>query len=109
MDCEFNFLILQPKKMCFMEQKSNNQRGTFNLMCYLKKSKALKNGEIPVYMRIRKPRQKTNNMCNIPILRIPQDILERYKDDKECQLRGQLLPVPTNQKLNANLKDLADL
>ena len=35
-----------------MEQKSNNQRGTFNLMCYLKKSKALKNGEVPVYMRI---------------------------------------------------------
>ncbi len=23
-----------------MEQKKNNQRGTFNLMCYLKKSKA---------------------------------------------------------------------
>jgi site-specific recombinase XerD len=60
-------------------------------------------------MWIRKPRQKTNNMCNIPLLHIPQDILERYKDDKECQLRGQLLPVPTNQKMNAYLKELADL
>jgi len=60
-------------------------------------------------MWIRKPRQKTNNMCNIPLLHIPQDILERYNDDKECQLRGQLLPVPTNQKLNAYLKELADL
>lgn len=35
-----------------MEQKTNNQRGTFNVMCYLKKSKALKSGEIPVYMRV---------------------------------------------------------
>lgn len=35
-----------------MEQKTINQRGTFNLMCYLKKSKALKTGEVPVYMRV---------------------------------------------------------
>ncbi|MDR2918822.1 MAG: site-specific integrase, partial [Tannerella sp.] len=60
-------------------------------------------------MWIRKPREKTNNMCNIPLLQIPQDILEKYKDDRECQLRGQLLPVPTNQKMNAYLKELADL
>jgi site-specific recombinase XerD len=60
-------------------------------------------------MWIRKPRQKTNNMCNIPLLQIPQDIPARYEDDKECQLRGQLLPVPTNQKMNAYLKELADI
>jgi site-specific recombinase XerD len=60
-------------------------------------------------MWIRKPREKTNNMCNIPLLQIPQTILERYKDDKNCQLTGQLLPVPTNQKFNAYLKELADL
>jgi site-specific recombinase XerD len=60
-------------------------------------------------MWIRKPRQKTNNMCNIPLLQIPQMLLEKYKDDKECQLRGQLLPVPTNQKMNAYLKEVADI
>lgn len=60
-------------------------------------------------MWIRKPRQKTNNMCNVPLLQIPQTLLEKYKDDKECLLRGQLLPVPTNQKFNAYLKELADL
>ena len=60
-------------------------------------------------MWIRKPRQKTNNMCNIPLLQIPQTLLDKYKDDKECLLRGQLLPVPTNQKMNAYLKELADL
>lgn len=60
-------------------------------------------------MWIRKPREKTNNMCNIPLLQVPQMLLEKYKDDKECQLRGQLLPVPTNQKMNAYLKEIADL
>jgi len=60
-------------------------------------------------MWIRKPRQKTNNMCNIPLLQVPQMLLEKYKDDKECQLRGQLLPVPTNQKMNAYLKEVANI
>ena len=58
---------------------------------------------------IRKPRQKTNNMCNIPLLKIPQMILAKYEDDKECLLRGQLLPVPTNQKMNAYLKEISDI
>jgi len=60
-------------------------------------------------MWIRKPREKTNNMCNIPLLQIPQMLLERYEDDEECKLRGQLLPVPTNQKMNAYLKEIANL
>lgn len=36
-------------------------------------------------------------------------LLEKYKDDKGCQLKGQLLPVPTNQKYNTYLKEVADL
>lgn len=60
-------------------------------------------------MWIRKPRVKTNNMCNIPLLKIPKMLLEKYTDDKSCELRGQLLPVPTNQKMNAYLKEVADL
>lgn len=35
-----------------MEQKTSNQRGIFNLMCYVKKSGCLKSGEAPIYMRI---------------------------------------------------------
>lgn len=60
-------------------------------------------------MWIRKSREKTNNMCNIPLLNIPKMLLEKYKGDKECQLKGQLLPVPTNQKMNAYLKEVASL
>ncbi len=60
-------------------------------------------------MWIRKPRQKTNNMCNIPLLKIPRMLLERYSNDRDCQAKGQLLPVPTNQKMNAYLKEVADV
>lgn len=58
-------------------------------------------------MWIRKPRIKTNNMCNIPLLRVPRELLEKYNTDKGCELRGQILPVPTNQKMNAYLKEIA--
>lgn len=58
---------------------------------------------------IMKTREKTNNMCNIPLLSIPKQILEKYKDDPHCQTKGVLLPVPCNQKLNSYLKEIADL
>lgn len=59
-------------------------------------------------MWIRKRRQKTNNMCNIPLLDIAQQILEKYKDHP-ARKNGALLVVPSNQKFNAYLKEIADL
>ncbi len=58
---------------------------------------------------IRKPRQKTKNMCNIPLLDIPLEILRKYADHPACQKRNRLLPVPCNQKKNSYLKEIADL
>ena len=58
---------------------------------------------------IRKPRQKTNQMCNIPVLSIPQRILRKYEDNAECIKKGVLLPVISNQRMNAYLKEIADL
>jgi integrase len=58
---------------------------------------------------IRKPRQKTKNMCDIPLLEVPLQILEKYRDDSRCAAKGVLLPVPCNQKMNAYLKELADI
>lgn len=58
---------------------------------------------------IRKPRQKTGNMCNIPLLEIPARILQRYRTDPECVAHNVLLPVSSNQKMNAYLKELADI
>ena len=58
---------------------------------------------------IRKARQKTNQMCNIPVLSIPQKILRKYEDNAECIKKGVLLPVISNQRMNAYLKEIADL
>ena len=58
---------------------------------------------------IRKPRQKTKNMCNIPLLDIPLEILRKYAEHPACQKKNRLLPVPCNQKMNSYLKEIADL
>lgn len=57
---------------------------------------------------IRKARQKTKIMCNVPLLDIPLQILEKYKGHPYCQEKGILLPVMANQKLNSYLKEIAD-
>ena len=59
-------------------------------------------------MWIRKRRQKTNNMCNIPLLDIAQQILKKY-ENHPGRKNGALLVVPSNQKFNAYLKEIADL
>jgi len=58
---------------------------------------------------IRKTREKTNNMCNIPLLTIPKEILDKYEDHPHCQIKGVLLPVMCNQKMNSYLKEIAHL
>lgn len=58
---------------------------------------------------IRKPRQKTKNMCNIPLLKIPMKLIDKYKDNHQCQIKGVLLPVICNQKMNAYIKEIADI
>ena len=51
-------------------------------------------------------RQKTGVPTNVPLLDVPQAILKKYED----KLPGdKLLPVPSNQKLNSYLKEIADL
>lgn len=56
---------------------------------------------------IRKKRQKTGNMCNIPLLDPAREILDRYKNHPTCIEKGVLLPMLCNQKYNAYLKELA--
>ena len=58
---------------------------------------------------IRKPRVKTNNMCNIPLLDIPKQILEKYRDHPICHKKGVLLPVLSNQKMNSYLHEIAEV
>ncbi len=58
---------------------------------------------------IRKPRQKTNNMCNIPVLSIAEKLIDKYTDHPECLARNRIFPVSSNQRMNGYLRELADL
>ena len=60
-------------------------------------------------MWIRKARQKSGNMCNIPLLSIPLQMIKKYEDDISCTENNVILPVLSNQKMNAYLKEIADL
>ena len=54
-------------------------------------------------------RQKTESATRVPLLPPAQEILDRYKDYPPCQSEGKLLPVLSNQKMNAYLKEISDL
>ena len=54
-------------------------------------------------------RLKTGRMCEIPLLEFPLAIISKYENDPYCLAHGTLLPVSSNQKLNAYLKEIADL
>lgn len=58
---------------------------------------------------IRKPRQKTKQMSNIPLLDIPLAIIEKYQGDKKAARKGVLLPIPCNQVMNRYLKEIATI
>lgn len=58
---------------------------------------------------INRLRIKTGIEANIPLTKIPLEILEKYKNDKYCTEKGKVLPVDTNQRMNGFLKEIADI
>ncbi|SHH67835.1 Site-specific recombinase XerD [Flavobacterium johnsoniae] len=54
-------------------------------------------------------RQKTESETNIPLLPKALEIIKKYKDHPLCISRGSVLPVKSNQKMNAYLKEITDL
>ncbi len=58
---------------------------------------------------VHKAREKTDNMCDIPLFELPRQIIERYSANKKCIEKGVLLPVAPNQTMNAYLKQIATI
>lgn len=56
---------------------------------------------------IRKSRYKTNVMYHVPILKPAKEILDKYASLSHKE--GKLLPVLSNQKMNAYLKEIAGI
>jgi len=54
-------------------------------------------------------RQKTKIKSNVPLLPTALEIIKKYKDHPECKIADKLFPVRTNQKMNAYLKEIADV
>ncbi|MBP6236726.1 MAG: site-specific integrase [Saprospiraceae bacterium] len=54
-------------------------------------------------------RQKNDNVSNVPLLEPAMEIIEKYKDHPLCLNKNRILPMKSNQKLNAYLKELADI
>ncbi len=53
-------------------------------------------------------RQKTDSATRVPLLPPAIEILDRYKNDPQCENKERLLPVLSNQKMNSYLKEIAD-
>ena len=56
---------------------------------------------------IRTKRTKTKTLSSIPILPVAEEILDRYKNHPEVKNSDFILPVLSNQKSNAFLKEIA--
>ncbi|MCU1483185.1 MAG: integrase family protein [Subtercola sp.] len=92
-------------------------RDIFIFCCYTGLSyadvKKLKRSEIGVGIDgdkwIFTSRQKTDTSSRIPLLPVALNILDRYHDNPKCENKDLILPVLTNQKMNAYLQEIADL
>jgi len=56
-----------------------------------------------------KNRQKTDTTSKIPLLPTAQEIINKYSEHPVCKNEKRLLPILSNQKMNAYLKEIADV
>lgn len=54
-------------------------------------------------------RQKTESASKIPILPVTQMIIDKYEDHPQSVNQDKLLPILSNQKMNAYLKEIAGI
>ncbi|MCO5948020.1 site-specific integrase [Mucilaginibacter flavidus] len=103
-------------KQCTME-RINQVRDIFLFSCYTGLAyadvKKLKRSEISIGIDgqqwIFTNRKKTDVASRIPLLPIAMSIINRYDGHPQCENESRLLPVLSNQKMNAYLKEIADL
>lgn len=101
----------------FASERLSNVRDIFLFSCYSGLAyadvKKLKRSEIVIGVDGEKwlisKRQKTDISARIPLLPAALTLIERYKDHEQCQRGDLVLPVLSNQKMNAYLKEIADL
>jgi len=58
---------------------------------------------------VSKAKWLTKKRSSVPLLSTAVEIVDRYATNKVCLNKGLLLPVPSNQKMNEYLKEIANL
>lgn len=94
-----------------------NVRDTFVFCCFTGLAfidvKTLRQSDISVdtdgRMWIRKSRNKTGELSVIPMLEIPVRLMMKYSSHPTVQTTGVVLPVISNQRMNAYLAEVATL
>lgn len=101
----------------FPTERLNQVRDIFLFCCFtglayadvkkLKPAEIVKglDGEMWIYTK----RKKTDTPSRIPLLPSALSLLKRYADHPLCCNTDKALPVSTNQKMNAYLKEIADV
>jgi site-specific recombinase XerD len=101
----------------FKNERLNQVRDIFLFSCFTGlayiDAKRLKRSDVCIGIDNEKwiftRRKKTDSPTRIPLLPTVLEIMEHYKAHPRCEFEGSLLPVPSNAKLNAYLKEIADI
>ena len=101
----------------FDNERLNEVRDVFVFCCYTGLAYSdvakLNNKNIVIGIKggkqINLKRTKTNVTANIPLLSKPLQLLQKYQNDEFCIFNDKLLPVKSNQKQNAYLKEIANI
>lgn len=56
-----------------------------------------------------KKRNKTKVLSYIPLLSVPLQLIEKYRNNPNKKDENLVFPMSTNQKMNAYLKEIADI
>ncbi|HEX7847454.1 MAG TPA: site-specific integrase, partial [Chitinophagaceae bacterium] len=101
----------------FVSNRLEQVRDIFLFSCYtglayidvqmLKRSEIVKgfDGEQWIFTS----RQKTDTPSRIPLLPYALSVIDKYKEHPQCESEDRVLPILSNQKMNAYLKEIADL
>ncbi|HRH12298.1 MAG TPA: site-specific integrase [Bacteroidia bacterium] len=101
----------------FISERINQVRDIFLFSCYTGlayvDTQKLTNAEISTGIDGEKwiftSRQKTDSPSRIPLLPQAAAILIKYKDHVQCINKNRVLPVLSNQKMNAYLHEISDI
>ena len=107
--------IKQITEKTFDTDRLNQVRDIFLFCCFtglayadvqkLKQSEIIKGADEEMWIVTK--RLKTDTPTKVPLLPAALTILEKYSNDPVCIIKGKALPVSTNQKMNAYLKEIA--